>query len=85
MEDLETRDGMVFVKDQPETAIPWLTVMGGADHTITGFGAFEPDYSMPNFMMTFVEVEVDVETGMVELLKVTGATDVGRIIDPFDA
>jgi CO/xanthine dehydrogenase Mo-binding subunit len=57
-------------------------VLGGTDHTITGFGAFEPDYSMPNFIMTFVEVEVDVETGMVELLKVTGATDVGRIIDP---
>jgi len=33
--------------------------------------------------MTFVEVEVDVETGMVELLKVTGATDVGCIIDPL--
>lgn len=83
VENLETRDGMVFVKDQPETTLTWLTVMGGVDYTITGFGAFEPDYSMPNFMMTFVEVEVDVETGMVELLKVTGATDVGRIIDPL--
>ena len=82
-EDLETKDGMVSVKGRPETAIPWFNVMGGADYTITGFGAFEPDYSMPNFMMTFVEVEVDVETGMVELLKVTCATDVGRIIDPF--
>jgi CO/xanthine dehydrogenase Mo-binding subunit/aerobic-type carbon monoxide dehydrogenase small subunit (CoxS/CutS family) len=83
VENLETRDGMVFVKDEPAKTVPWLTVMDGADQTITGFGAFEPDYSMPNFMMTFVEVEVDVETGMVELLKVTGATDVGRIIDPF--
>jgi CO/xanthine dehydrogenase Mo-binding subunit/aerobic-type carbon monoxide dehydrogenase small subunit (CoxS/CutS family) len=82
-EDLETRDGMVSQKGLPETSIPWLDIMGGLDHTITGFGAFEPDYSMPNFMMTFVEVEVDVETGMVELLKVTSATDVGRIIDPF--
>jgi CO/xanthine dehydrogenase Mo-binding subunit len=83
VEDLETRDGMVFVRDQPEAAVTWLAVMGGADYTITGFGAFEPDYSMPNFMMTFVEVEVDIETGMVELLKVIGATDVGRIIDPL--
>ncbi len=83
VEDLETRDGMVFVKDRPETALPWVTALGGVDYTITGFGAFEPDYSMPNFMMTFVEVEVDVETGMVELLRITNATDVGRIIDPF--
>ena len=82
-EDLKTEDGMVFVKDRPETAVPWLDVMGGDDFTITGFGAFDPDYSMPNFMMTLVEVEVDVETGMVELIKVSNATDVGRIIDPF--
>ncbi len=82
-DNLETKDGMVFLKDHPETALSWLAVMGGADRTITGFGAFEPDYSMPNFMMTFVEVEVDIETGMVELIKVTNATDVGRIIDPL--
>jgi len=83
VEDLETRDGIVFVKARPDITVPWHTVIEGAEHTITGFGAFESDYSMPNFMMTFVEVEVDVETGMVELLKVTSATDVGRIIDPL--
>ncbi len=82
-EDLETRDGTVYVKDRPENALPWLRILGGPDHTITGFGSFDPDYSMPNFMMTFVEVDVDVETGVVELLKVTNATDVGRIIDPL--
>jgi xanthine dehydrogenase molybdenum-binding subunit len=82
-EDLETKDGTVYVKDRPENALPWLRILGGPDHTITGFGAFDPDYSMPNFMMTFVEVEVDIETGVVKLLRVTNATDVGRIIDPL--
>jgi xanthine dehydrogenase molybdenum-binding subunit len=37
---------------------------------------------MCNFMMSFVEVEVDTETGKVTLLKVVNATDVGQIIDP---
>jgi xanthine dehydrogenase molybdenum-binding subunit len=33
-------------------------------------------------MMTFVEVEVDTETGKVEILKVVNATDAGQVIDP---
>jgi xanthine dehydrogenase molybdenum-binding subunit len=33
-------------------------------------------------MTTFVEVEVDTETGKVDLLHVVNTTDVGQIIDP---
>jgi xanthine dehydrogenase molybdenum-binding subunit len=33
-------------------------------------------------MMTFVEVEVDTETGKVTLVRVVNTTDVGQIIDP---
>ena len=33
-------------------------------------------------MMSFVEVEVDTETGKLTLLRVVNATDVGQIIDP---
>jgi xanthine dehydrogenase molybdenum-binding subunit len=80
--DLETSDGMVFEKGGSGKPLPWLAVIGTAERTITGFGSFVPDYSMPNFLMTFVEVEVDIETGMVELRRITNATDVGRIIDP---
>ena len=54
----------------------------GVDRTITGFGRFEPDNTLTNMMMTFVEVEVDTETGKVTLTHVVNTTDIGQIIDP---
>ena len=80
-EILDTRDGMVYVKGFDDKAIPWIEILG-MGRTITGNGRFDPDYSKSNFMMTLVEVEVDVETGQTELIKVVQATDVGQIIDP---
>ena len=79
--DLETEDGIIYVKGKPEAKLPWIKVMG-RDSTCLGYGRFEPDFTMPNFMMVFIEVQVDIETGKVELLSVVTATDVGQIIDP---
>ena len=56
--------------------------MMGNDKTILGYGRFEPDFTMCNCVMSFVEVEVDIETGKVMLVRVVNATDVGQIIDP---
>ena len=82
-EDLETEDGWVYRREKPEVRIPWRAGMG-VDRTLLGYGRFEPDFTVPNFMMLFVEVEVDVETGKVELVDVVSATDVGQIIDPLN-
>jgi CO/xanthine dehydrogenase Mo-binding subunit len=79
--DLDSKDGMVFVKGSPDKGVPWRSVIG-LMHTCTGFGRFEPDYCVPNFIAMFVEVEVDTETGKLDLLRVVTATDVGQIIDP---
>jgi CO/xanthine dehydrogenase Mo-binding subunit/aerobic-type carbon monoxide dehydrogenase small subunit (CoxS/CutS family) len=79
-EALDTEDGVVFVEDNPERKKSWKAM--SVDRTIMGFGRFEPDYSLSNCMMTFVEVEVDTETGKVDLVNVVNATDVGQIIDP---
>jgi len=81
-EDLETMDGRIFLKESPEQGIPWSRAMG-IMQTCMGFGRFEPDYSVPNFLIQFVEVEVDTETGRVDLRRIVSATDVGQIIDPL--
>lgn len=80
-EDLDTKDGMVFLKADPQKRLPWSVIMEGS-RTVMGYGRFEPDYSISNFLATFVEVEVDTETGKVNLLKVLNATNAGKIIDP---
>ena len=79
-EELDTVDGMVFLKSNPEKKKPWKAM--SVDRTIMGFGRFEPDYTLSNCMMTFVEVEVDTETGKVDVVRIVNATDVGQIIDP---
>jgi CO/xanthine dehydrogenase Mo-binding subunit len=78
---LDTRDGMIFIKDKPEKSISWRMAMG-VTRTIIGYGRHEPDFSLCNMLMSFVEVEVDTETGKVDLLQVVNATDIGQIIDP---
>jgi len=80
-DDLDSEDGMVFVLGDQDRGIPWRKAIG-IMQTCTGFGRFQPDYSMPNFLALFAEVEVDTETGKLDLLRVVTATDVGQIIDP---
>jgi len=80
-EELETRDGKVYVRGKPDSAIPWNRVTG-IMQTCTGFGRFKPDYSVPNFLVLFVEVEVDTDTGKIDLNHLVAATDVGQVIDP---
>jgi xanthine dehydrogenase molybdenum-binding subunit len=79
--ELDTVDGFVFVKGHPGKKISWKAM--SVDRTVTGYGRFDPDYTLSNCMMTFVEVEVDTETGKVTLTRVVNATDVGQVIDPL--
>jgi CO/xanthine dehydrogenase Mo-binding subunit len=80
-EDLDTVNGAIFVKEHPEKGKKWKIL--GNDRTILGYGRFDPDFTMCNCFMSFVEVEVDTETGKVSLVRVVNATDIGKIIDPI--
>ncbi|MDD2737180.1 MAG: xanthine dehydrogenase family protein molybdopterin-binding subunit [Desulfuromonadaceae bacterium] len=79
-DELDTADGVVFVTADPDRRTSWRAM--GHERTILGYGRFDPDFTLANCMTTFVEVEVDTETGKVDLLRVVNATDVGQIIDP---
>lgn len=70
-----------LLKSSPGPRIPWIGILGPM-RTITGNGNFEADYTKANFIMTFIEVDVDVDTGKTALVRVVQATDVGQIIDP---
>ncbi len=79
---LECKDGMVYIEDKPGSRLSWREILGPTQ-SLTGHGRFEANYSRPNFIMTFVEVKVDMDTGSSELVRVVQATDVGQIIDPL--
>jgi len=81
-EDMETKDGWIYLTSNSRKRIPWIYVLG-LERTCIGQGHFEEDFSLANFMMIFTEVEVDTETGKTELLRVVAATDCGQIIDPL--
>ena len=81
VDQLDTRDGKIFMIGRPDKKLAWHRILG-IFQTVTGVGRFEADYSLCNFLMSFVEVEVDTETGAVTLLGTLNATDAGQVIAP---
>lgn len=83
---LRLRQGVIFVEGQPEQKVTVKEVMVRiAPHMILGQGMRGPnptDKSVRTFGAQCVEVEVDVATGEVTVLRVVAAHDCGRIINP---
>jgi CO/xanthine dehydrogenase Mo-binding subunit len=49
--------------------------------SIVGYGKHVEKFDFPTCIAVFVEVEVDLETGHTEVVRLAGGTDVGQIID----
>jgi xanthine dehydrogenase YagR molybdenum-binding subunit len=86
-ERLSVRDGKIFVEGEPpDRAVPVGDVTGAiSPHMIQGRGARGPnpeDKSIRTFGAQCIEIEVDVETGEVTVLRVVASHDCGRIINP---
>ncbi|MDR1572781.1 MAG: xanthine dehydrogenase family protein molybdopterin-binding subunit [Clostridiales Family XIII bacterium] len=86
-EDLDTRDGVVFVKDNPEVAIPWLFLFGFTASCMIGRGdnrKHVDDLLFPHAVpFSFYELTVDTETGELTIPHWLGGVDAGRQINPY--
>jgi xanthine dehydrogenase YagR molybdenum-binding subunit len=86
-EELQSKYGQIYVKAAPSRSIPFKVVCRkiNPEKPIRGSGSRAPNPNSPMFS-TFgaqaVEVEVDIETGQVDILKATAANDFGRAINP---
>lgn len=80
-EFMEMQDFCVVNKARPNQRVTWKKLIH-QDLTLTGYGNHIENFSTPNFFMIFVEVEVDKETGKVDVINLCGGSDAGQIIDP---
>lgn len=86
-EELDTKDGIVFVKAKPEISIPWLFLFGFTASCIIGRGdnrehvnSLKYPHAVPS---SFYELEVDTETGELSIPYWAGGVDAGRQINPY--
>jgi CO/xanthine dehydrogenase Mo-binding subunit len=87
-EELQSKYGEIYVKSDPSKSVSFKTACGKIhpDRPIKGSGSRAPtptDYPLfATFGAQAVEVEVDVETGEVNILRVAASQDYGRAINP---
>jgi xanthine dehydrogenase molybdenum-binding subunit len=83
-QDLELRDGWIAVRGAPRRGVDLEQVLRRAmfeGRDLHGHGT-TPLTSAPTSAAQFAEVEVDVETGRVRVLRLVAVQDVGRAINP---
>jgi len=85
-EDLDIKDSMIYVKADPSKRAAIKEVLSHFGPMIIG-RAGRHDLPCPGpapyiTMVGFVDLEVDTETGMVNVLKLVQCNDSGRIINP---
>ncbi len=78
-------DGQVSVKGQPDRVVTIPDIVRRMRERVlvtTGARAANPEgYAINTFGAQFAEVEVDVRTGQIRVLKIVAAHDIGRILN----
>jgi CO/xanthine dehydrogenase Mo-binding subunit len=89
-DELEAKEQKIYVKKHPGKAIP-IAELCFAGSQVTGNGMIPRNWidersgkviAPVSVAATIAEVEVDTETGELEVLKITSAHDCGRVINP---
>lgn len=86
-EELESKNGEVYVRSTPSVSIPIKALCSNIDpeEPLWGSGSREINPDDPifsSFGAQAVELEVDVETGDVMILRMTAAQDFGKAVNP---
>lgn len=91
-EDIEIADGQISVRGAPGSAMPLARVIQASIPTFAKPGVAPPDFDATSYhhvpTVTYAsavhvaQVEVDVETGAVKLLRYVVAHDCGKVINP---
>ena len=88
IEDLSVQQSLIRIAGRPDAAVPIAQVVGpeqGAPaETITGQARNQP-LNAYSFAAQFAEVEVDTETGQVQVLRMVAVHDIGKAINPAAA
>jgi CO/xanthine dehydrogenase Mo-binding subunit len=84
-EQLDLRDGDVFVRSDPSRKLPLETVVQSSGLPVLGRAIYrqDNDWERTAWAAHAVEVEVDTGLGSVHVTKVVAAHDVGRAINPM--
>jgi carbon-monoxide dehydrogenase large subunit len=92
-DDIDIEDGQALVRGSPQSAVPLARVVQSALPTYASQGPVEADFEATVYRqvptVTYASavhvalVEVDVETGIVKLLRYAVSHDCGRVINPM--
>ncbi|MBI4639680.1 MAG: xanthine dehydrogenase family protein molybdopterin-binding subunit [Candidatus Tectomicrobia bacterium] len=87
IDDLDLKDGRVYVKGSPDRGVTFRELYGVAARSLGGppgeTGRTEAQSATVNFTAQVVDVEVDPETGEVKVLDLTILQDVGFALNPM--
>ena len=84
-DQLDIRNGDIFMKSNPSTKLTMEAVVSAAGLPILGRAIYKQDndWERTAWAAHAVEVEVDTGTGSVQIMKYAAAHDVGRALNPF--
>ena len=80
---LDTGRGVFHVTGSPEPAVGWAELASADGDALRADVEFDPSNATYPFGAHLALVEVDTETGFVELLRLVAVDDAGRILNPL--